>query len=133
MRRLERALALLALLAPAPAWAQGDTVTVDLANVESIVRDERVLQHVVYTPPDSFGVRGPGVVVFWHPPRSPAFRNLAVRNGTMYPGPFAVAAGDSVTDNILVVHGGADIRGTLAGNLVVLDGNATVHPGGSVS
>ncbi|MFL5494743.1 MAG: hypothetical protein ACJ8DC_10220 [Gemmatimonadales bacterium] len=59
--------------------------------------------------------------------------HLTIPNGTARLGDFSVGSNESVPGNLLVVDGTADIYGKLMGNLVTVDGDVVLHPGGLVS
>jgi hypothetical protein len=112
---------LLALaLAPLPvaAWAQdGDGIdtadVVDLADLGRPTAIERRLRHMLAD--------------------HEAELERVVRNGTVRRGAFTLPKDDSLAGHLLVVRGDANVHGRLLGNLVTLDGDISVHPGGSVS
>ena len=58
---------------------------------------------------------------------------LLVPGGTARQGDFSLGSNESVNGHLLVVNGDADVYGTLRGNLVTVDGNVVVHPGGIIS
>ena len=58
---------------------------------------------------------------------------LTVRNGTARLGDFSIGSNESLPGHLLVVDGTADIYGKLMGNLVTVDGDVVLHPGGLVS
>jgi hypothetical protein len=58
---------------------------------------------------------------------------LSVPGGTARQGDFSLGSNESVNGHVLVVNGDADVYGTLRGNLVTVDGDVVVHPGGIVS
>ena len=58
---------------------------------------------------------------------------LTVPGGTARLGDFSVGSTESVTGPLLVVQGDADVYGRLLGNLVTVDGDVIVHPGGLVT
>src|SRR6266542_2629427 len=58
---------------------------------------------------------------------------LTVPNGTARLGDFSIGSNESVPGHLLVVDGTADIYGKLMGNLVTVDGDVVLHPGGLVS
>ena len=65
-------------------------------------------------------------------PKSGPIR-LTIPGGTARLGDYSVGSTESVTGPLLVVQGDADIYGRLLGNLVTVDGDVIVHPGGLVS
>jgi hypothetical protein len=56
-----------------------------------------------------------------------------VTNGTARMGDFSIGSNETVPGHLLVVQGTADIYGKLLGNLVTVDGDVVIHPGGVVS
>ncbi len=64
--------------------------------------------------------------------RSPGFA-LTVTGGIARIGDFSIGSGESHRGDILVLSGDADLYGRLAGNLVTVDGDITLHPGAFVS
>jgi hypothetical protein len=58
---------------------------------------------------------------------------LTVPGGTARLGDFSVGSTESVSGPLLVVQGDADVYGRLLGNLVTVDGDVIVHPGGLVT
>ncbi len=58
---------------------------------------------------------------------------VTVTGGSARLGDFSIGSTELVSGNLLVVRGNADIYGRLEGNLVTVDGDAVVHPGGLVS
>jgi hypothetical protein len=56
-----------------------------------------------------------------------------VTGGTARMGDFSIGSNESVPGHLLVVQGTADIYGKLLGNLVTVDGDVVLHPGGVVS
>ena len=58
---------------------------------------------------------------------------VSVPNGQVQRGNFRVAAGQVISGNLLVIHGNAEIAGKLSGNLVALDGDIVLQPGGLVT
>ena len=54
-------------------------------------------------------------------------------NGTARMGDFSIGSNETVPGHLLVVQGTADIYGKLLGNLVTVDGDVVIHPGGVVS
>jgi hypothetical protein len=66
-----------------------------------------------------------------HPERGEV--RLTIPGGTARRGNFSLGSAESLTGNLLVVEGTAEIHGTLRGNLVTVKGDVVVHPGGVVS
>ncbi|HET7469147.1 MAG TPA: hypothetical protein VFJ81_05700 [Gemmatimonadales bacterium] len=58
---------------------------------------------------------------------------VTVPNGTARLGDFSIGSNESVPGHLLVVQGTADIYGKLLGNLVTVEGDVVLHPGGVVS
>ncbi len=55
--------------------------------------------------------------------------SITVSGGEAHRGDFQLAAGRSLPGDLLVISGNADIGGSVAGNVVVLDGNLTLRSG----
>ncbi len=64
--------------------------------------------------------------------RGPALR-ITVPGGRAYRGAFSVGSGERRAGHHLIVHGDANIYGTLDGNLATVDGDVVIHPGGVVT
>ena len=58
---------------------------------------------------------------------------VTVTNGTARMGDFSIGSNETVSGHLLVVRGTADIYGKLLGNLVTVDGDVVIHPGGRIS
>jgi hypothetical protein len=58
---------------------------------------------------------------------------VTVPNGTARQGDFSLGSNESLSGHLLVVQGTADIYGKLLGNLVTVEGDVVLHPGGVVS
>jgi hypothetical protein len=58
---------------------------------------------------------------------------VTVPDGTARLGDFSIGSNESVPGHLLVVQGNADVYGRLLGNLVTVDGDVVLHPGGVVS
>jgi hypothetical protein len=58
---------------------------------------------------------------------------LTVPGGTARLGDFSVGSTETVSGHLLVVRGDADVYGRLMGNLVTVEGDVVLHPGGLVS
>ena len=58
---------------------------------------------------------------------------LTIPNGQARLGDFSIGSAETVTGHLLVVSGDANVYGKLLGNLVTMDGNVVMHPGGAVS
>lgn len=58
---------------------------------------------------------------------------VTVPNGTARLGDYSIAANESVPGHLLVVQGTADVYGKLLGNLVTVDGDVVLHPGGVIA
>jgi hypothetical protein len=64
--------------------------------------------------------------------RGPDLR-LSVPDGHAFSGHYSVGTGEEVEGHVLVLHGDADVFGTVRGNVVSVDGDVVVHPGASVT
>lgn len=95
----------------APAGAEGPTL--DLSDLSRPEQLEPTLSRVAAT-------AGPT-------------QRVTVPGGQARLGDFRVAPGETVTGPVLVLKGNADIHGRVAGNLVTVDGDIVVHPGGTVA
>lgn len=98
-----------ATLAPAPAGGP----TVDLGDLTQPEAVERAVRRAVPAP-------GPETQV-------------TVPNGQARLGDFTIGSAETVTGHLLVLKGDANVYGRLLGNLVTVDGDVFVHPGGVVS
>ena len=58
---------------------------------------------------------------------------ITVPDGHAYQGHYSVGTGEEVQGHLLVMHGDADIFGTVRGNVVAVDGDIVVHPGAAVT
>jgi hypothetical protein len=58
---------------------------------------------------------------------------VTIPGGSARLGDFSIGSTELVSGDLLVVRGNADIYGRLEGNLVTVEGDAVVHPGGLVS
>lgn len=58
---------------------------------------------------------------------------LTVPDGHAYEGHFGVGTGEELEGHLLVLHGDADIFGTVRGNVVSVDGDVVVHPGAAIT
>jgi hypothetical protein len=58
---------------------------------------------------------------------------VTVTDGAARMGDFSIGSNETVPGHLLVVQGTADIYGKLLGNLVTVDGDVVIHPGGVVS
>jgi hypothetical protein len=58
---------------------------------------------------------------------------LTVPGGSARLGDFSVGSTETVSGNLLVIRGDADVYGRLMGNLVTVEGDVVLHPGGLVS
>ena len=65
-------------------------------------------------------------------PRVEPGARITVPNGQARLGDFTVGSDQTVTGHLLVLRGDANVYGRLLGNLVTLDGDVFVHPGGVV-
>jgi hypothetical protein len=58
---------------------------------------------------------------------------LTIPGGSAWHGDYVLRAEESLNGHLLVVDGNADVYGTLRGNLVALNGDVVIHPGGVIS
>jgi hypothetical protein len=58
---------------------------------------------------------------------------VTVPNGTARLGDFSIGSNESMAGHLLVVQGTADVYGKLLGNLVTVEGDVVLHPGGVVA
>ncbi len=58
---------------------------------------------------------------------------VTVPGGAARLGDFSIGSNESVAGHLLVVQGTADVYGKLLGNLVTVEGDVVLHPGGVVS
>ncbi len=58
---------------------------------------------------------------------------LTVPGGAARLGDFSVGSAEMVSGHLLIVRGDADIYGRLMGNLVTVEGDVVLHPGGLIS
>jgi hypothetical protein len=58
---------------------------------------------------------------------------VTVPGGSARLGDYSIGSNESVTGHVLVVQGTADVYGRLVGNLVTVEGDVVLHPGGVVS
>jgi hypothetical protein len=63
----------------------------------------------------------------------PRVGEITVPNGEAHRGDFRVAVGQTVSGNLLVLKGDAEVSGKVAGNVVVLDGDIVLHAGSLVT
>ena len=89
-----------------------DGPTVDLSDLTESERVERAVRQAVPAP-------GPDT-------------RVTVPNGQARLGDFTIGSDQVVNGHLLVLHGDANIHGRLLGNLVTLDGDVFVYPGGVV-
>jgi hypothetical protein len=57
---------------------------------------------------------------------------VTVPGGRVRAGDFSVGSGDRITGPILVIHGDAEVYGTVIGNVATVDGDIVLHPGGTI-
>ena len=57
---------------------------------------------------------------------------LTVTGGTARIGAYSVGSAETIHGHIVVLEGGAEVHGRIEGNVVTLDGDVTVFPGGSI-
>jgi hypothetical protein len=58
---------------------------------------------------------------------------VTIRDGVARLGDFSIGSTESVSGHLLVVQGTADVYGKLLGNLVTVDGDVVLHPGGVIA
>jgi len=58
---------------------------------------------------------------------------VTVANGVGRLGDYSIGSNETVSGHLLVVQGTADVYGKLLGNLVTVEGDVVLHPGGVVS
>jgi hypothetical protein len=58
---------------------------------------------------------------------------LTVPGGTAHRGDFSLGSSESRSGHLLVIDGNADIYGQLRGNLVTVQGDVVLHPGGVIA
>lgn len=58
---------------------------------------------------------------------------ITVPDGHAFSGHYSVGTGDELEGHLLILHGDADLFGTVRGNVVTVDGDIVVHPGASVT
>ena len=58
---------------------------------------------------------------------------VSVPGGQVREGHFSLGSGERLNGNLLVLRGDADVFGTLAGNLAMVQGNVIVHPGAVIT
>jgi hypothetical protein len=58
---------------------------------------------------------------------------VTVPGGTARLGDFSIGSNETVPGHLLVVQGTADVYGKLLGNLVTVEGDVVLHPGGVIS
>jgi hypothetical protein len=59
--------------------------------------------------------------------------SITIPNGRVHQGNLRIAPGETVGGNLLVIHGNAEVSGKVTGNLVTLDGDIVLQPGGVVT
>lgn len=65
--------------------------------------------------------------------REPIARTrLTVRGGIARIGEYSVGSAETVHGHVVVLEGNAEVHGRVEGNVVTLDGDVIVHPGGSI-
>ncbi len=94
-----------------PAGPQG--ATADISRLDDPVRLEQQLRQLLRTPV--------------------AQLHLTVPNGQARLGDFSVGSNESLTGNLLILRGDADLFGRVTGNVVALDGDIVLHGGALVS
>ena len=58
---------------------------------------------------------------------------ITVPDGQAHVGDFTIGSSETLTGHVLVLRGDANVYGRLLGNLVAVDGDVHVHPGGIIS
>lgn len=58
---------------------------------------------------------------------------LTVTGGNARIGHYSVGSDETIHGHIIVLEGNAEVHGRVEGNIVTLDGNITVYPGGSIA
>ncbi|HET7040963.1 MAG TPA: hypothetical protein VFI13_03045, partial [Gemmatimonadales bacterium] len=58
---------------------------------------------------------------------------VTVPDGHAFAGHYSVGTGDELEGHLLVLHGDADVFGTVRGNVVTVDGDVVVHSGAAVT
>jgi hypothetical protein len=58
---------------------------------------------------------------------------VTVADGTARLGDYSIGSNESLSGHLLVVQGTADVYGKLMGNLVTVEGDVVLHPGGVIS
>ena len=58
---------------------------------------------------------------------------ITIPGGTARLGDFSIGSNETVPGHLLVVQGTADVYGKLLGNLVTVEGDVVLHPGGVIS
>jgi len=58
---------------------------------------------------------------------------VTVPNGRAWLGAYSVGSAERLAGHLLVLHGDAQVFGTVEGNVAAVDGNVVVHPGGVVT
>lgn len=66
-------------------------------------------------------------------PEPAAESRITVPDGQARLGDFTIGSAETVTGHLLVLRGDANVYGRLLGNLVTVDGDVHVHPGGIIS
>jgi hypothetical protein len=59
--------------------------------------------------------------------------HVTIPGGTARLGDFSIGSNETVSGPLLVVRGTADVYGKLLGNVVTVDGDVVLHPGGVIS
>jgi hypothetical protein len=116
------------------------------ATVQQLAGVDSATQHPARPAPQAIPAGGPAVNLsdVSHPSdveaklrgvaRLPAARvQVTVPGGQARLGDFSVGSDQTLSGNLLVLHGNADVYGKLEGNLVAYDGDVTVHAGGAVT
>lgn len=110
---------LVAVTAVSSGWGQtAPQSTLSLDHLGDPVRLEQQLRGALRSLPDAGSAAG-----------TLPFR---VSNGQARLGDFRLETGESLSGNLLVLRGTADLAGRLSGNVVVLDGDLVLHDGAQV-
>ena len=161
LSRLLRAVALLSVLAPPAAFAgtlgdPADSRTVQLVHgFWSLVADVATRPgagddlQTPHPPPQAIppGAKGDPAVALDDLSQPTAIESrlrealrrhdggvrVTLTNGAARMGDFSIGSNDTRPGHLLVVQGTTDIYGKLLGNLVTVDGDVVIHPGGVVS
>jgi hypothetical protein len=101
------------MLPQAVAQAAADGPTVDPSRLGDAARLEQELRAAIGDPPEA--------------------TRLTVVGGIARLGHYSLGSSEQHTGHLVILQGDAEIHGHLIGNIVTLDGDITIHPGGSVT